>query len=301
LKKFYPQYKETMTYDGPRFNTGDGIALATDVGAAMAGLGSMNLHGPSLMPRSGADSLSIDGAYDAHGNALSVQIMPMCLEPDTIWVNKNGERYVNECYILQFFAYGHIVARQPQGLSYTIYDSALIRQKEKEGIYDQMAPGWFPADTYICHIPLPGLERELHRPNDMVKFADTWEELAAWMGVEPDALKSTVDEYNAACDSGHDPVYGKARKYLKPLRTPPFMAILGQVHICDTIGGIKIDEKMRVLDTEDRPIPGLFAAGVTTGGWEGETYDYNLTGHLVGFALNSGRIAGESAMEFLAP
>ncbi len=41
--------------------------------------------------------------------------MPMCLEPDTIWVNKRGKRYVNECYILQFFAYGHIVARQPEG------------------------------------------------------------------------------------------------------------------------------------------------------------------------------------------
>ena len=47
LQKYYPYYKETMTYDGPRSNTGDGIPLATEVGAATAGLGSMNLHGPS--------------------------------------------------------------------------------------------------------------------------------------------------------------------------------------------------------------------------------------------------------------
>ena len=300
LEKYYPYYKETMTYDGPRSNTGDGIALALEAGAATAGLGSMNLHGPTLMSRSGADSLAIDDAFDAHGNALKVQIMPLCSEPDTIWVNKRGKRYVNECYILQFFAYGHIAARQPEGLSYTLYDSALIRQKEKEGIYNQMAPGWFPPETYICHIPLPGLERELQRPNDMVKIADTWGELADWMGVDRAALKSTVDEYNSACDRAHDPVFGKNRKYLKPLRTPPFYAILGQVHICDTIGGIKINEKMQVIDTEGSPISGLYAAGVTTGGWEGETYDYNLTGHLVGFAINSGRIAGESAVEHLS-
>jgi fumarate reductase flavoprotein subunit len=57
---------------------------------------------------------------------------------------------------------------------------------------------------------------------------------------------------------------------------------------------------MRVIDTGDEPIPGLYAAGVTTGGWEAETYDYKLTGHLVGFAINSGRIAGESVVEYLA-
>ncbi len=120
------------------------------------------------------------------------------------------------------------------------------------------------------------------------------------MEVDRAALRATIDEYNAACDQAHDPVFGKDRKYLRPLRTPPYYAILGHAHICDTIGGIKIDEKMQVIDTEDKPIPGLYAAGVTTGGWEGETYDYNLTGHLVGFAINSGRIAGESVVEYLA-
>jgi fumarate reductase flavoprotein subunit len=300
LRRYYPHYKETITYDGPRSNTGDGLALATDVGADLVGLGSMNMHGPSALPTSGADLLAIDDSYDVRGNPLKVAIMAMCLEPDTIWVNKNGRRYVNECFLLQFFAYGHIVARQPEGLSYTIYDSALVREKEARGIHYQEAPGWAPPDTWICHIPLPGLERELRKPHDGVKIADTWEELADWMGVDRAALKATVDEYNAACDSAHDSVFGKERKYLRPLRTPPYYALIGQAHICDTIGGIKIDEKMRVISTAEAPVPGLYAAGVTTGGWEAETYDYHLTGHLVGFALNSGRIAGESAVEYLA-
>ena len=295
LAKYYPNYHDTMAYDGPRANTGDGIALASEAGAALAGLGSMNLHGPSTMPRSGADFVSIDGAVDAKGEPLKILLTPFFLEPDSVWVNVEGKRYVNECYILQFFAYGHITARQPQGLSYTLYDSDAIRRKEKEGIYNQMAPCWFPAETYICHIPLPGLERELRKPNDLIKVADTIEELAEWMGADLTTLKATIDEYNAACDAGHDGVFGKDRKYLQPLRTPPFFALKGHVNICDTIGGIKINEKMEVIDLDGKVIPGLYAAGVTTGGWEGETYDYNLTGHLLGFALNSGRTAGENA------
>jgi fumarate reductase flavoprotein subunit len=163
-----------------------------------------------------------------------------------------------------------------------------------------MAPGWFPPDTYITGIPLPGLERELRKPHELVKVADSWDDIAAWMGAEPEALAATVEEYNAACDRGYDPVFVKERRYLLPLRTPPFYAIRGHVHICDTIGGIKIDESMRVIDTAGDPIPGLYAAGVTTGGWEAETYDYRLTGHLVGFALNSGRIAAENAVDYTA-
>ena len=250
LKKHYPHYHDSLTYDGPPSNTGDGLVMATEVGAATAGLGCMNMHGPSLMSRSEANSLAIDGTFDARGNPLKLQLMPICLEPDTVWVNKRGRRYVNEGYILQFFAYGHIVARQPEGLSYTLYDSAIVQGKERDGIYNQMAPGWFPPDTYITSIPLPGLEREMQKPRDVVKVSDSWDDIAAWMGVEPAALEATVEEYNAACDEGHDPVFGKARKYLRPLRTPPFYAIVGQAHICDTVGGIKIDERMRVIDTD---------------------------------------------------
>ena len=56
---------------------------------------------------------------------------------------------------------------------------------------------------------------------------------------------------------------------------------------------------MEVLGTADNTIPGLYAAGSTTGCWESESYCYHLTGHLVGFALNSGRIAGENAAAYL--
>ena len=230
-----------------------------------------------------------------------MQLMPICLEPDTVWVNKRGRRYVDEGYILQFFAYGHIVARQPEGLSYTLYDSALLQAKEREGIYNQMAPGGpRPIPTSLTSL-CPGWNARCGSPATWSRWPTRGAELAAWMDVDPVALQVTVDEYNAACDQGHDPVFGKAREYLRPLRTPPFYAIIGRAHICDTVGGIKIDEHMQVIDTAGEPVRGLYAAGVVTGRWEAETYDYHLTGHLVGFAINSGRIAAESAVESLRP
>ena len=53
---------------------------------------------------------------------------------------------------------------------------------------------------------------------------------------------------------------------------------------------------MEVLNSEDNPISGLYAAGVDTGGWEGDNDNVILSGTTFGFAINSGRIAGENAV-----
>jgi fumarate reductase flavoprotein subunit len=56
---------------------------------------------------------------------------------------------------------------------------------------------------------------------------------------------------------------------------------------------------MAVLDADGRPITGLYAAGVITEGWSSQTYCSDMFGSACSFALNSGRIAGESAAEYL--
>ena len=68
----------------------------------------------------------------------------------------------------------------------------------------------------------------------------------------------------------------------------------------DTIGGIKINENMEVIDTKGNKIPGLFAAGVVTGGWQADCYNDLMAGAASGFAINSGRIAGENVTDFLS-
>jgi fumarate reductase flavoprotein subunit len=300
LKKYCPYFHDTITYDGPPSNTGDGIMMASEIGAAMAGLGAMNLHGPFIKSKSDSHAMKMDSA-DSDGSPIRITLWFLAWEPEMLWVNKRGRRFIDEGYQLAFFAFGNAVALQPDGIAYTLFDSATLRKIEKEGLIRPGAAShanWLPVSAAT---PLPGLEREVKKQADKgeLKISDSWNEIANWMGADPAVLQTTIQEYNAACDDKHDNLFAKDRRYLLSLQTPPFYAIKGHIGLCDAYGGIKINENMEALDSEDKPIPGLFAAGSTTGCWESESYCYRLTGHLVGFALNSGRIAGENAVKYL--
>ncbi|MEJ2109097.1 MAG: FAD-dependent oxidoreductase [Acidobacteriota bacterium] len=300
LKKYCANYHDTMTYDGPPSNTGDGILMATEIGAATAGLGTVNIHGPFLKPRSASHTMKMDA--DGSGNpATRITLWFLAWEPQMLWVNKKGMRFIDEGYNLAFFAFGNAVALQPEGITYTLFDSDTLKKIEKEGLIRPGAASranWLPVSAAT---PLPGLQREVHKQADKgnLKIAESWDEIAEWMDADPVALKRTIEEYNYSCDDKHDALFAKNPKYLLPLKTPPFFAVKAHLGLCDAYGGIKINEKMEALDAGDEPIPGLYAAGSTTGCWESESYCYRLTGHLVGFALNSGRIAGENAAGYL--
>jgi len=84
------------------------------------------------------------------------------------------------------------------------------------------------------------------------------------------------------------------------LKTPPYYGIRGLAVMLDTIGSVKINERMEVLDKNQSPIHGLYAAGVVTSGWESEIYCSTLSASAFGFAINSGRIAGENAARFIS-
>ena len=81
---------------------------------------------------------------------------------------------------------------------------------------------------------------------------------------------------------------------LRPVRRPPFYAVrIRPAIVCWTGAGLRIDTGARVLDHAERPIPGLFAAGETTGGMFGECYAAG--GASIANAIVFGRIAGAAA------
>ena len=132
-----------------------------------------------------------------------------------------------------------------------------------------------------------------------VKISNSWDDIAKWMEVTPEVLKATIDEYNSACDHGYDELFLKEKRYLLPLRTPPYYAMKNGSDYPATMGGIKIDHHMQVLNKEDYPIPGLYCAGMEAGGLESETYCFYLTGSILSWVVNSGRMAGESAAQYV--
>ena len=148
---------------------------------------------------------------------------------------------------------------------------------------------------------LIGLDSELRRladTTDLVKIADSWDDIAEWIGAKPEVLKDTIHEYNVACKQGYDPDFLKDRRWLQTMNIPPYYALKATVGILHTCGGIKIDEHMQVIDKQGNPIPGLYAAGDETGGWEKVAPSFHISG--VGIALPGGRIAAENAVKYLS-
>lgn len=121
-----------------------------------------------------------------------------------------------------------------------------------------------------------------------IHHADTLSEVARLAGLDPAILESEVAAYNAQFASGRPPTAKSGAKRL-PIATPPFFAAPICAGITYTMGGIVNDGVGRVLDQQDQPIPGLYAAGATTGGLEGgENVGY--VGGLIKSAVMSLRV-----------
>jgi fumarate reductase flavoprotein subunit len=175
----------------------------------------------------------------------------------------------------------------------------LFDERIKNGLMEEgLLKGYsrFPSGTKLTE-----LEKKLRLESQKggVKISKSLEEVASWMGAAPNVLKTTIDEYNHFCDRGCDEMFAKDRRFLMPLHTPPYYGLKCYQGFLGTIGGIKINHHMEVLDQQEEPIPGLYAGGNDTGGWESDTYSLVLSGFAFGFAINSGRIAGENAVEFV--
>ena len=142
------------------------------------------------------------------------------------------------------------------------------------------------------------LQVAIESGNPYVYKADTLEELAEKAGVNVKAFLKTVDTYNYYCET-HDAQFGKRESYLKPIVKAPFYATKFFPGAYGTLGGIKVNHYMEVITPDFQPIPGLYAAGTDTCTIYGDSYMFLLPGNTMGYALNSGRMAGENAGEYV--
>ena len=91
----------------------------------------------------------------------------------------------------------------------------------------------------------------------------------------------------------------KDYKYLRPIREPKFYAANWCPSAYGSLGGIKINYKIEVLNKNFKTIPGLYGVGMDVNNIYGDSYVFVLPGNTMGFALNRGRMAGENAAQFL--
>ncbi len=129
--------------------------------------------------------------------------------------------------------------------------------------------------------------------NGKVRAFEDLDALAAAYGMPAKALAATVADYNRAIADGRRDAFGKA---LGPaactVATPPFYALRLYPKVHYTPGGVRIDQRARVIDLHGNPIPRLFAAGEVTGGVHGAS---RLGSCALTECLVFGRIAGQEA------
>jgi tricarballylate dehydrogenase len=247
---------------GTRHNVGDGIRMALEIGAQAYGHWSSchavawDLNAPPFGDRKVGDM------FQKHSYPLG------------LIVNLRGERFVDEGADFRNYTYaryGREILKQPQQAAFQLFDQKTV-----------------------------SLLREEYRIREITKAeASTIEELARKLEIDPDGLARTVREYNAAVqDAPFNPAIldGKGTRGITPpksnwaqrLDSPPYIGFGVTCGITFTFGGLRVDTDGRVLDTEDRPIGGLYAGGELVGG----IFYHNYPG---GTGLMSGAVFGKTA------
>ncbi len=249
---------------GTRFNTGDGIRMALDAGAASRGNWSgchavaWDMHAPDF------GDLDVGDNFQKHSYPLGVVL------------NAEGRRFVDEGADFRNYTYakyGREILQQTGQFAWQIFDAKVLPLLRDEYRIKRM--------TKVSADSLEGLVRRLD-------------------GVDADQALDTLRAFNAAVDveTPFDPAAkdGRAARGIDPpksnwanrLDTPPFEAYGVTCGITFTFGGLHVDHEARVVGVDGAPIPGLFAAGELVGG----LFYFNYPG---GTGLTSGAVFGRTA------
>lgn len=268
LHRLYPEaarHGDDWTwYIGSKHCVGDGLELGSSVGADIVG------HNRGLL-------------LTTPGFAKDLEVyVPGWL----VYVNREGRRFVDET--IEYAVMSGVVQAQTGASCFALFDDASRAAAKPRREFEQAAMD----GLIVLNWTTDRLDEQIE--NRKIVKADTLEELALQVGIDPAALATTVAKYNADCARGTDTAFFKDGSVMRPIATSPFYAReVRTAIVCLTSTGLRIDPDARVLDKADRPIAGLFAAGETTGGVLGERYIGG--GNSIANAIVFGRIAGASA------
>jgi flavocytochrome c len=274
LRQYYPISGKDVWFGAPGTCTGDGIRAAQVVGADLTGTHQF-YEGLGCV-------LAIEGGPERGLAGLKLINQPVSGFPPTfkqepfsyVIVNKQGRRFVSdvEFYMVIVGAtYG-----QEGAACYFVFDESMKADERFT-----MCLAW-TREEFLSAID-----------EGWVKKASTLRELAESLGVDPDGLEETVEEYNRYADAGEDEDFGRYPSTLKALETGPFYGVTHRPGMNFHGGGLRVNAKMQVLRRDREPIPGLYASGTDIGGLI--TMGYPGSGSMLASGFVSSLVAGENA------
>ncbi|WP_219218122.1 FAD-dependent oxidoreductase [Paenibacillus sp. S150] len=271
-------------------NNGEGLEM-------MEGLGAITWDATALLHAAQlAESTVAQSSGSEHMAGFSSSSLTQLLMSPLLWVDASGSRFVNEDVVYDT-AYWANAAYAAGGKYYIVVDTATLKD--------------YTAGTSMRISKAgPGANMEAE---DFAALADqavasgtafkgsTIAELAEASGMDAKDLEANVSRYNQMVNNQKDTDYNKSNASLKyTVESGDLYAFDCRAVNLGTIGGVKVDEKLEVIDNDYNPIKGLYTAGTNAGGYyEGQGYP-PYEGLASGFAWTSGRIAGESAATYAA-
>ncbi len=277
-KQFLPGWP--IYGQGSPGNTGDGIRMAQQVGAALwhmnnplAGLGGMVV--PELDP----------------------VVIPINVAGASIRVDKFGKRFMSENrpsrhgfgqkeYLMFFDGVAGDFTRLP---CYSIFDETA---RLRGPLASARKFGWF--GWYSGYEWSRDNSKEIEK--GWIVKGETVAELAAKLGMKGEDLGGTIARYNEYCKTGVDPEFGRPKQSLVALEKAPFYAVKLFPTMVNTQGGPKRNSKCQVVDPYDQPIPRLYSAGELGSFWG---WMYNGGGNNAE-CLCTGQIAARNAVALKA-
>jgi fumarate reductase flavoprotein subunit len=254
---------------------GDGIRMAWEAGATRTEMAMELIYGmPEVM-------------------SIGPELHEACRQPHLL-VNLLGERFMNEAILPNTTFTGNAITLQKDRCAFMIFDDAIREAMEKD----------FDFLSVVFPFPRIGdfrqsIRKVLDQGYQHLFTADTLEDLSTRTGIDPAGLQDTIAAYNRSCEKGYDDLFNKEHRYLRPIKTAPFYGARFFPSAYGSLGGIKINYKTEVLTKDWEAIPGLYAAGTDACSIYGDSYVFILPGNTMGFALNTGRIAAENALEYI--
>ena len=216
-----------------------------------------------------------------------------------LFVNIFGDRFMNEDTWCQ--AKSLNVLRQPGNVdyAYSIFDADYAEQMIagmpfSGGMFNDNSASKY-GEPFTGEMERGFVESGLN--NGLVIKADSIRELAGKINIPQEKLQNTVERYNGWVNMKDDRDFGKRAELLFPIKNAPFYASkFGPARLV-VMGGLIVDTRLRVLDEQRSPIPGLYAVGNVAGGLYGVDYPTIIPGTSHGRAVTWGYLAGGNACE----
>lgn len=280
LKRQHLPTSPTHFY-GSTSSTGDGVAMALDVGAR---LWHMSTHPGALVAHAPGSGYPGGLPVDLWGTSKD--------EPaGGILVDQAGSRFTRETnrqhtMHLEVGALDALRLTHPRIPVWWIFDER--RRTAGPVIRSQNGPAGPVGDVRWSADNLVEIDR------GWIVSAGSLAELADACRLDADRLAATVTTYNAACATGEDAVFGREQRTLVPIAEPPFHAMALWPGGSNTSGGAVRDPDARVQSVRGHPIDGLYSAG-EFGSMYGLLYPGG--GGSIAECLAFGRIAGRAAAQ----